>query len=724
MTPIKQAFARKLLLGIGLDPEVFVKQVQSGKEASFLITRTIQVRDQLYHPDSGWRKDSEDFQKWSEIREAIKQFSPDDIYRSLKSEKTSKKSPKTQRIVEEAQEETQAKLKDVILNFGLGTYQRELTRNLAGRYFVLDLPHQVYGHSIITLDSLLEFPPFQEILEKEMEKRKLENASEKISKLTKKSKYLRNRTKSLEGKISWINKRVPKLRELELKLKDMSNPNKIYDILKQYQSSVENEIRDIGYSDLLDRLHIVKNKRQEENEKLHEEFTAAKKQIKKQAMQEISSLKNRIMSINNSDDLAKLALSIENYASKNMEIGDIKEKVKKIRISEGRRKDLDLLYEMASLLDNMGDKITEERIRVKKIRDNSGYNTEYLRANQELISVLPFDLIRMYSGSRAFINRFTGGGPVKITQKNLKKYLKAKNQEENPFMRRISTLASRIKAYDKSDDLAKLASLIENRAEKGLSVFNLEKRLKKLKIGSERSKDLAFLKEMASLSDNIVEGDRFYAKRAMVLSRIREESERFGTYKESLAEELKNANEQISTNETELSRYEIDPPEVEISSGRIMSLFFDEGPKFFKAVYTRRRTPKPEMSPLSLIYIDDKLSIHYFNVSGTEQSFPLLKDFKSTNRQIAGLLPTIADIRSYMLIKGNFAYLSGDISRKIKDEIIPVDVILNSGCYEKLATTPERKFFILSAEPSEGRELYRIEGEIASQGYKKINRSF
>jgi hypothetical protein len=631
MQSLKPGFARKLLLGIGLDPDVFLKEVRTGSEAEFLISKAILARDQFYHPDMG-RRTTEEYQEWSQAKQLTKSFSPKEIYMSLKLDKKTRRRGNQSQAESEAYPEAQERDLLDMERFTAGTYQRELEENISGRYFLIRNQHGVYKTSGISLGFLLTSPYFQRILEEEQQRRREKSSSEKMESLEEKLKDLEEKTRRDKAEGAVVNGRIKELSELMELLRRADNPASFYREIINYHRRIEDEIKSIGHGGLLERLYEEYQKIPEGKETMEKEIA----EMKNPYLERLQSLRRDIRT-NQNHPITKLAELIIERAQKGPGYGlskfGLNRKLKIIKKAVKRKKSSDALQEMIDVYTEIKDRA----IAIRKKRIDTGFPL----VNLQLLSQLPRDLLMGYSASRELIRKLTGE----------RDYIRG--MEETPR-----------------------AEFLEN-----------QKESKKIK------------RAVISELKNRIEMARKHSK---------EIGKKISRRKEQIAGEKRGG--------TEISR---DADETQISQRRIWELFFSQGPPIFKGVYKINALSKVELAQNSIVYLDEKMGIHFLNVLGTEEEIPGLNKFNTTERRAVAVCNTDR-LYCYLREERKAALLSGMTIAKFKGENLQLRTLFESRVYQDFVVNPEKRLSILSVEKSDHGELFRVEGTIISKGFERL----
>jgi hypothetical protein len=735
MPEMNPNFARRLLLSIGISPEIFIQEVKTPQDADFFITEAIKSRDKFYHPDSGMKKDSRHFQKWSETKGIVRHFSSWDIYNSVKSMKGKRKvSADTQIAVDETQKNADLKTEGLMKMFAVGTYQRALADNLADTYLIINNVHKEYGHSgVISIDSFLNSGNFQEVLDNESKKQGRMKILAKKSAMNKEIFGINERINEYALKRDPVWQRRISLISLESILKKAGTYEDLCKGVEEYSNKLEEEITEMGLAGELKQFEDAENRQKdfsakrkeiiaEERRKIINDYTGRLSRLKRELsdrfseeeesirqtyLQKISSLKKRLekieegkdkIEIKQSNELYKIALNIERNVQKGHGVrknrslssrkwcGKNEDRYNLVNNMFGLAKDMDLVLSIPKLAASIENHAGKNQfhpslpLKIDELKSaivNTTQYSEMLKKMDEVVGQMKKDV---------------DGSKERLLEKN---YLeKTSNQITADLLSKLPNDLGI--SYIQSRDLV--------RALAGRASYNEARKI---------------IAECAN-----EEGYEFKPKKRYILSKLRGKIASFDNTIRGIDMNITSLKKRGKSISREMKMLGKNPAEEIISENDAMNLFLKNSSNFIKGVYGRSVTETPTFSPSSILYIDKNMNIHYFNVSGTEEDAPSLKDFKGTKRRVAAILKTKEKVQRYLSRQNPSLYLlPQSMVRKVQGDVLPIDAIVKSRAYEDFAEDIGENYSIISVESSKDHgEVFRIEGQTISGNSKSLDR--
>ncbi|MBI4148870.1 hypothetical protein HY491_00325 [Candidatus Woesearchaeota archaeon] len=116
--------------------------------------------------------------------------------------------------------------------------------------------------------------------------------------------------------------------------------------------------------------------------------------------------------------------------------------------------------------------------------------------------------------------------------------------------------------------------------------------------------------------------------------------------------------------------------------------------------------------PVSVVYIDARLTLWYHNMRGMGEDIPPQEQFQRTDRNLVAIVDHMTPFFSRGM--GTAKMVTGQIDSQYGD-VVPEEAIIESGTFKNFVTEAKRGALVLSSERVAGGLIYRVEGSVASR---------
>jgi hypothetical protein len=115
------------------------------------------------------------------------------------------------------------------------------------------------------------------------------------------------------------------------------------------------------------------------------------------------------------------------------------------------------------------------------------------------------------------------------------------------------------------------------------------------------------------------------------------------------------------------------------------------------------------------------MTISFYNIKDIFYQFSNKEKFSRTTRKLIGFI-NIESINKYISeIQAVRKYLiKGRESPEMEDRVIPSEIILESGAWKTISTSPNKYQYALSVEDLNEQKIYRLEGKVVTDLYTDI----